>query len=96
MINYLIICLTVFASIVYILHWIRKMSKDGLPHFIIGHLEPTSEEQPEVNTPVIGFTVPDEDPEEELSDQAQREKTLQDMASTYTAILRGEFDLDEL
>jgi hypothetical protein len=36
------------------------------------------------------------DLEKELSDQEQRDKTLQDMASTYTAILRGEFDLDEL
>ena len=95
MINCLIICLTIFASIVYTLHWVRKMSKDELPHFIIGHLEPAVEEPPKVDTPVIGFTVPDDD-EEELSDQAQREKTLQDMASTYTAILRGEFDLDEL
>lgn len=96
MINYIVICLTIFASIVYILHWVRKMSKDGLPHFIIGHLEPTPEEQPEVHTPVIGFITPTEDSEEELSDQAQRDKTLQDMASTYTAILRGDFDLDEL
>ena len=96
MINCIVICLTIFASIVYILYWARKMSKDGLPHFIIGHLEPAPEGQPEVNTPVIGFTVPAEDSKEELSDQAQRDKILQDMASTYTAILRGDYDLDEL
>jgi hypothetical protein len=96
MINCIVICLTIFASIVYILHWARKMAKDELPHFIIGHLEPTPEERPEVSTPVIGFTVPDEDLKEELSDQEQRDKTLRDMASTYTAILRGDFDLDEL
>lgn len=96
MINCIVICLTIFASIVYILYWARKMAKDGLPHFIIGHLEPASEEQPEASTPVIGFTVPDDGLEKELSDQEQRDKTLQDMASAYTAILRGDFDLDEL
>lgn len=96
MINCIVICLTIFASIVYILHWVRKMSKDGFPHFIIGHLEPAAEEPPEVRTPVIGFAAPNDDSEKELSDQEQRDKTLQDMASTYTAILRGDFDLDEL
>ena len=96
MINCIVICLTIFASIVYILYWVRKMSKDGLPHFTIGHLEPTPEDPPAVSTPVIGFTAPDDEVEKELSDQEQRDKILQDMASAYTAVLRGDFDLDEL
>ena len=92
MINCIIVCLTLFGSLVYTLHWLRTMSQDQLPHFTLGHLEPKREEASS-ETHTLGFVAPDE--EKELSDLEQRDKVLQDMASTYTAIMRGEFDLDE-
>ena len=96
MINCLIICITIIFCFVYGLHWMKHMSSSGLPHFIIGHLEPAPDTEPTVSeTSVIGFTAPEEDAVTELNDVEKREKILSDMASTYTAIMRGEFDLDE-
>jgi hypothetical protein len=74
----------------------KSMASVGLPHFIIGHLEPASDPvSEESKTNVIGFAASDEDDGTQLSDVEKREKILSDMASTYTAIMRGEFDLDE-
>ena len=76
----------------------KDMASSGLPHFIIGHLEPASDTAPaDTETNVIGFAAPEKEEADEtnLSDVAKREKILSDMASTYTAIMRGEFDLDE-
>lgn len=90
-----LICLTVIFCTVFIVH-------KGLPPFIIERREMTW--YPEVNeTNPIGFQAPDEDhkdtPTEEdkvLSDKEELERTLQDVASTVTALFRGEVDLNEL
>lgn len=95
MIKCIIICATVVFCIIYILHWLKSMTVSGYPHITVGHLTPASEE-PAADVPAaIGYVLPSDDGEPKESDVEQRNKLLRDMASTYTAIMRGEFDLDE-
>lgn len=94
MIECLLICGTVVFCVIYITHWLQSMSQKQLPHFSIGHLEPKQNvESTDVEKNKIRFEVSDNDGD--LSDQALKDEILKDMASTYTAIMRGEFDLDE-
>lgn len=88
----LLICLTIIFCVVFIVH-------KGIPPIIIERRE--MEWVPE--TPAkneIGFKASEEDSEETkdeaLSDKEARERLLQDVASTVTAIFRGEVELDEL
>ena len=87
-----LICLTVIFCVVFIVH-------KGLPPIIIEHRE--MEWVPKTEDPnPIGFTDTKEDkPSEDekvLSEKEEMEKVLQDVASTVTALFRGEVDISEL
>lgn len=99
-VNVIIVCVTVLLAIVYITLWLTYMARRKLPCFTVGTLEPKPE-QPEVETPTnaIGFvTTSDtsEDKVETRSDKEKQELLLKDVASTISALLRGEVDFDDI
>lgn len=82
-----LICLTVIFCVVFIVH-------KGLPPIIIEHRD--MERVPKTEEPdPSGFTDTKED-EKVLSEKEEMEKVLQDVASTVTALFRGEVDISEL
>ena len=82
-----LICLTVIFCVVFIVH-------KGLPPIIIEHRE--MERVPKTEDPnPIGSTDTKED-EKVPSEKEEMEKVLQDVASTITALFRGEVDISEL
>lgn len=90
-----LICLTVIFCVVFIIH-------KGLPPIIIERREMTWVPDVE-NHNTIGFkddteeNEPEESTEEKtLSDKEEMEQTLKDVASTISALFRGEVDISEL
>ena len=90
-----LICLTVIFCVVFIVH-------KGLPPIIIERREMTWVPDSE-NSNTIGFKdnaeeIKPEDSTEEktLSDKEEMEQTLKDVASTISALFRGEVDISEL
>lgn len=87
-----LICLTVIFCVVFIVH-------KGLPPIIIEHREMELVPKTEDPNP-IGFTGTKEDKQSEdekvPSEKEEMEKVLQDVASTVTALFRGEVDISEL
>ena len=82
-----LICLTVIFCVVFIVH-------KGLPPIIIERREMEGVPKTEDSNP-IGFTNTKED-EKVPSEKEEMEKVLQDVASTVTALFRGEVDISEL
>ena len=82
-----LICLTVIFCVVFIVH-------KGLPPIIIEHREMEWVPKTEEPNP-IRFTDTKED-EKVPSEKEEMEKVLQDVASTVTALFRGEVDISEL
>lgn len=87
-----LICLTVIFCVVFIVH-------KGLPPIIIEHREmewvPKTEEPNPIRFTDTKEDKPSED-EKVLSEKEEMEKVLQDVASTVTALFRGEVDISEL
>lgn len=82
-----LICLTVIFCVVFIVH-------KGLPPIIIEHREMEWVPKTEDPNPIV-FTDTKED-EKVPSEKEEMEKVLQDVASTVTALFRGEVDISEL
>lgn len=82
-----LICLTVIFCVVFIVH-------KGLPPIIIERREMEWVPKTEDSNP-IGLTDTKED-EKVPSEKEEMEKVLQDVASTVTALFRGEVDISEL
>ena len=82
-----LICLTVIFCVVFIVH-------KGLPPIIIERREMEWVPKTEDSNP-IEFTNTKED-EKVPSEKEEMEKVLQDVASTVTALFRGEVDISEL
>ena len=95
MITTLIICITVVFCLVLLLKWAKDMSTAGLPMFTYGECvrEETSNDAP-VNEP-IGFKAPEESSEKK-SDKEQKEAVLKDPITMFSALLRGEVDIDDV
>ena len=95
----LIICLTIIFCVVWLTTWAKRMSKCGLPMFTYAACERTyadgeADEEP-VETP-IGFQLPEEKTEEQMSDVEKMNQILSDTASTVSSLLRGEVDFDDI
>ena len=92
-----LICLTVIFCVVFIVH------KGGIP-IVIERREMEWVPSPEPHSDVpIGFkdTTEEHKPEnateeKTLSDKEEMEQTLKDVASTISALFRGEVDISEL
>ena len=87
-----LICLTVIFCVVFIVH-------KGLPPIIIERREmewvPKTEDPNHIEFTDTKEDKPSED-EKVPSEKEEMEKVLQDVASTVTALFRGEVDISEL
>ena len=82
-----LICLTVIFCVVFIVH-------KGLPPIIIEHREMEWVPKTEEPNPIEATDTKED--EKVPSEKEEMEKVLQDVASTITALFRGEVDISEL
>ena len=93
-------CITVIFCVVWITMWIGHMVKHGYLLWTYGECVWKDEDKPvEEETHPIGF-VPVETKEEEApkkpSDKEVKEALLADPAIMFSALLRGEVDIDDI
>ena len=101
MITTLIICLTVVFCVIWITLWVKHMSVNGLPMFTHGECvwKDKVEEPTQGETNPIGFSAEEtSEPEtpEKKSDKEQKEAVLKDPITMFSALLRGEVDIDDI
>ena len=99
MITTIIICLTVIFCVVWITGWATHMSTNNLPMFTYGECtwEDKVEGPTQGETNPIGFT-DSEEPEQPKAktDKEQKEAVLKDPITMFSALLRGEVDIDDV
>ena len=97
MITALIICGTVVLCLLVLLKWVTDMSREGLPMFTYGECIQKEQDEDIPSSAKIGFTPPEE-PEQpkEKTDKEQKDAVLKDPITMFSALLRGEVDIDEL
>ena len=98
MITTLIICLTVVICLAMVLKWAKDMSTAGLPMFTYGEcVQGNDAEEPEQSKEsTIGFIVPEEKPVEKKSDKELKDTMMTDPITMFSALLRGEVDIDDV
>lgn len=94
-----IICLFVYLIFSKILRWMRQMVEDGLPMFTYGELvwKNKTEDSDTGETIQMGFAPPEE-PEQskETTAKEQKDAVLKDPITMFSALLRGEVDIDDI
>ena len=97
MITTLIICGTIIICLALVLKWATDMSREGLPMFTYGEcVQKEFTEDVSVNTPV-GFAPPEEEKAtKDKTDKEQKEAILKDPITMFSALLRGEVDIDDV
>lgn len=98
MISTLIICITVIICLVLLLKWIKNMSKSGLPMYTYGELvwKEKSNDEPAMVTQPLGFAPPEEEKPKDKTDKEAKEALLSDPITMFSALLRGEVDIDDV
>ena len=101
MITTLIICATVIFCVIWITLWIKHMSVRGLPMFTYGECvwKDKVEEPTQGETNPIGFSVEgtaEADDSEKKSEKEQKDAVLKDPITMFSALLRGEVDIDDV
>lgn len=97
MITALIICGTVIICLLLLLKWATDMSREGLPMFTYGECIQKEETEYTPSSAKIGFTAPEE-PEQskETTAKEQKDAVLKDPITMFSALLRGEVDIDDV
>lgn len=98
MITTIIICITILVCLFMVLKWAHDMSTASLPMFTYGEcIQKDSDEQPAPVTQPIGFAPAEEEEKPgDKTDREQKEAVLKDPITMFSALLRGEVDIDDV